>query len=154
MLLGTFQRETVRRVLQGGNSLPCFSYTDVLQTKSEENITAFIYRWSEVLMQCCGISPEHCRDKIKIDLFSYQLCNEKIARRVIRKHPKSVAHAFHIAKEEKELRILDGLSKDNVYSISEINTSSNWGLYHHSKSYDTVDCKAHINRLKPPTKCL
>ena len=93
--------------------------------KSEESLPAFIYRWSELLMQCLGISPEHCRDKFKIDLFSYELSNEKIARRVIRKHPKSVAHAFKIAKEEeKELRILDGLSKDNVYSLSKINTSS------------------------------
>ena len=66
-------------------------------------------------MQCCSISPEHCKDKFKIDLFSYQLSNEEIARRAIRKHPKSVAHAFHIAEEEeKESRILDGLSKDNV----------------------------------------
>ena len=105
-------------------------------------------------MQCCVISPEHCRDKFRIDLFSNQLSNEKIARRVIRKHPTSVRHTFHIAKgEEKEFRILDGLSKDNVYSISEINSSSKWCSYHHSKSYDTIDCKAHINRSKPPTKC-
>ena len=70
------------------------------------------------------------------------------------KHPKSVSHAFHIAKEEeKELRILDGLSKDNVYSTLEINASSKWCSYHHSKSHNTVDCKAHINRSKPPAKC-
>ena len=76
-----------------------------------------------------------------------------IARRVIRKHPKSVTHAFHIAKEEeKELRILDGLSKDNVYSASEINKSSKWCSYHHSKSHDTVDCKGYIIRSKLPTK--
>ena len=106
-------------------------------------------------MQHCSISPEHCMDKFKIDLFSCQLSNEKIARRVIRKHPKSVANAFHIAKEEeKELRILDSLSKDNVYAIVEINTSSKWYSYHHSKSLHTVDCKAQINRSKPPTKCI
>ena len=64
-----------------------------------------------------------------------------------------MVHALHIAKEEKELRILDDISKDNVYSISEINTSSKWCAYHHSKSQDTVDCKAHINRSKLPTKC-
>ena len=50
-----------------------------------------------------------------------KISNETIARRVIKKHPKSVAHVFHIAKEEeKGLRILDGLSKDNAYSITEI----------------------------------
>ena len=104
-------------------------------------------------MQFYGISPEHCRDKFEIDLFSYQLSNEKIDRRVIRKHPKSTADAFHIDLEEKkELRILDGLYKDNVYSIVEITTSSKWYSYHHSKSNDTVDCKAYINRSKPPTK--
>ena len=58
--------------------------------KSEESLRAFIYRWSELLMQCSHISPEHCRDKFKIDLFSYHLCNEKIVRSVIRKQPKSV----------------------------------------------------------------
>ena len=73
--------------------------------KCKESLTAFIYRWSKLLMQCCHISPEHCRDKFKIDLFSYQVSNEKIARRVIRKHPKSVVHAFQIGKEEdKELK--------------------------------------------------
>ena len=61
---------------------------------------------------------------------------------------------MYIAKEEeKELRILDGLSKQNVYSFLEINTSSKWSSYHHSKSNDTVDFKAHINRSKLPTKC-
>ena len=125
MLLGTSKRENVSRVLQDGNSQPCLFCIDALQTKSEESLTAFTYRLSELLIQCWGISPEHCRDKFKIDLFSYQLCSEKIARRVIWKHPTSVEHAFHITKEEeKELRILYGLSKDNVYSISEINKSS------------------------------
>ena len=105
------------------------------------------------MLQCCGISLECCRNKFKIDLFSYQLSNEKIARRDIRKHPKSVVHAFHVAKgEEKELRILDGLSKDVVYSVLEINTSSKWCSYHYSKSHNTVDCKAHINRSKLATK--
>ena len=33
--------------------------------KSEESLTAFIYRWSELLMQCCSIPPKHCRDKFK-----------------------------------------------------------------------------------------
>ena len=60
-------------------------------------------------MKCCSVSPEHCRDKFKIDIFSYQISNEKIARRVMRKHLKSEAHAFHLAEEgEKELRFLDG----------------------------------------------
>ena len=36
--------------------------------KIEESLTVFIYRWSELLLQCCGISPEHWRDKFKIDL--------------------------------------------------------------------------------------
>ena len=53
-------------------------------------------------MQYCGISPEHYWGKFKIDLFSYQFSYEKIAWRAIRKHPKSVAHAFHIAKKEEE----------------------------------------------------
>ena len=65
-----------------------------------------------------------------------------------------MAHDIHITKEEeKEIRILDGLPKDNVYSIVEINTGSRWCSYHHFESHDTVDCKAHINRSKPPTKC-
>ena len=65
-----------------------------------------------------------------------------------------MAHAFHIAKdEEKELRISNGLPTVNVYSISEINTSSKWCLYHHPKSYNTEDCKTNINRSKLPTKC-
>ena len=65
-----------------------------------------------------------------------------------------MTHAFYIAKEkEKELRILDGLSKDIVYSTLENSASSKWSLYHHSKSHDTVDCKAHINRSKLPPRC-
>ena len=124
------------------------------KNKSKESLTAFIYRWSEPLLQCSVISPEHCRDKFKIDLFSYKLSIEKITRRVIRKHPKSVAHAFLITKEEeKNLRILDGLSKDNVYSILEIKTSPKWYSYYHFESHDTVDGKTHIKRSKPPTKC-
>ena len=88
--------------------------------KHEKILTVIIYRWSELLMQCCGIWPEHCRDKFKIHLFSCQLSNKKIAMWVIRKHPESVAHAFHIAKEEEiELRILDRLSEDNVYLRNE-----------------------------------
>ena len=49
-----------------------------------------------------------------------------MAMRFIQKHPKMVAHAFHIAKEEeKEPLIIDRLSKDNVYPISEINNPTN-----------------------------
>ena len=86
--------------------------------KCEESLNAFIYRGSK-LLQCCGISPEYCRNKFKTDLFFYQLSSEEIARRVIRKHPNSETHAFGSAKEEeKELRILHGLSKDNVYPVA------------------------------------
>ena len=46
--------------------------------KSEESLTVFIYRLGELLMQCCGISPEHCRDKFKIDLFTCQLSKRNL----------------------------------------------------------------------------
>ena len=70
--------------------------------RGDESLTAFIYRWSKLLLKCCDMRAEHCRDKLKIDLFSSQLSNEKIARRMIRKHSRMAAHAFYIAKEEKK----------------------------------------------------
>ena len=46
------------------------------------------------------------------NLFSSQLANEKIARYVITKHHKTVAHTFRIAKEEvKESLIIDTFLK-------------------------------------------
>ena len=62
------------------------------------------------------------------------------------KAPKKVAHSFQIAKEEeKELVIIDGPSKDNIYTNSEINNSINakWcslyicGSYHLAKDCPT-----------------
>ena len=51
--------------------------------KTDKNLTALIYRWGELLTQSCDITDKECRDKLKIDLFSIQLWNEKIAYRVI-----------------------------------------------------------------------
>ena len=39
--------------------------------------------------------------------FSSQLCNEKSASSVSCKYPKTVAHALHVAKEEKKELIID-----------------------------------------------
>ena len=50
----------------------------------------------------CSIAAEEFKDRLKIDLFSTQLWNEKIAHRVIIKHPKIAANSFHIAKEEEK----------------------------------------------------
>ena len=41
-------------------------------------------------------------DKLEIDLFSSQLMNEKIARRVICRLSKSVSHIFQMAWDEKK----------------------------------------------------
>ena len=38
----------------------------------------------------------------KKDYFSSQLLTKKITRKVIYKHSKTVAHAFHIAKEKEK----------------------------------------------------
>ena len=49
--------------------------------------------------------PEHCRDKLKTDLIPP--LNAKITRRVIRKHPKTVAHAFTLKKNRtKKYKLL------------------------------------------------
>ena len=91
------------------------------EQQRDESLKSFFCKW-ELLLQSCCISAKNCIDKLKIDLFSSQLLNEKIARRVIYKHHKTVPHAFHIAKEvEIEVLIKDHLSSDNVYHIAEIN---------------------------------
>ena len=86
--------------------------------KADESQTSLIYRLEELLTKCCGISAEECTDQLKLISFSNQLGNDKIACRVIKNHPKTAAHAFHIVKEEeKGLRIIHGLSKENVYPV-------------------------------------
>ena len=41
----------------------------------------------------------------------------KIAVKVLWKHPKTAFHAFHTTKDKKELLIIDGLPKDNIYPV-------------------------------------
>ena len=63
--------------------------------------------------------------KLKTDLFSSWLFTEKRARWVIWKHPKTEAHAFYTVKQnEKELLIIDGLTKENTYPIAQSNTNT------------------------------
>ena len=95
------------------------------------------------MTQCCGITAKDSRNQLKIDLFSIQIWNEKITYGVIIKLPKTAARAFHIVKEEeKELKIVDGLSNDDVQPIVEIGTK--WHTIHKTSTYDTVDCKLHM----------
>ena len=37
--------------------------------KGDENLTSFIYRWGELLLQSCCTIAEQNSDKLKIDLF-------------------------------------------------------------------------------------
>ena len=60
----------------------------------DNNLTSFIYTECEFLLPSCGTTTEQYRGKLKIDLFSSQLFNEKIARRIIRKHLITVTCAF------------------------------------------------------------
>ena len=71
----------------------------------DDSLNSLIFRWCELLLQSFGTNAEPCRtcrNKLKIDLFSSWLFNEKIARGVIRKHPKPVQHTFQIEKEKKK----------------------------------------------------
>ena len=70
--------------------------------QTDESLTSFIYRWSELFLQSCGTTADQCKDKVKIDPFSSQIPSEKTARQVIRKHSKTVAYTFRILKEEKK----------------------------------------------------
>ena len=70
--------------------------------QSNESLTAFIFQWSELSLESHGTSADQCIDKLKIHLFSSQVISEKMARYVIKKHPKLIVHAFRIAKEEEK----------------------------------------------------
>ena len=93
--------------------------------------------------------------RLKIDLFSSQLHNEKKAGHIIRKHPKSIGHALKLAKEEeKDLLVIKGLSKGFNHSINEISdiTSLKGGCIYNSKAHNTVDRRLHIQGSKPQIK--
>ena len=95
--------------------------------RGAEILTSFIYRWGELLPQVCSSSVEQCRNQLKLDLFSSQLLNEKIARGFIQNHAKTVACTFNIAKEEeKELLIIESISWDNIYPINEVVLQTRW----------------------------
>ena len=75
----------------------------------------------------------------------------KNSQESIRKHPRSVSHAFHISKEEeRELQITDGLGSDNVYPITEMYSTPKWYCIHNSKYHDTVECKVYLQRSSTP----
>ena len=107
-----------------------------------------------IISKKCRKTSEHCRDKLKIVLFSWYLANKKIANQVMRKHPKTMAHAFKIAnQEETELLLIDGLAKETTNPIAEINnnntTSPKHCSIHNSKSNNIVKCTLHLQRSKP-----
>ena len=58
------------------------------------------------------------------DLLSLQLATEKIAIHVIKIYPKTMALAFGNSKQEKELLIIDDLSKESTYPMAKINTNN------------------------------
>ena len=88
-----------------------------------------------------------------------QLFNDKVSQCVIKKHPNAVAHAFQIAKEEEnELLTMDGLSQDKHNPVAEISTTNNtypkWCSLFNFKSYNTIECRLHLQRSKAPIKCV
>ena len=117
---------------------------------SNESLTSSIYRWGDLMLCSCEITVEQHQDKLKIDQFSWQLVNEKIARWVIRRHPKTIAHAFCIPKEgEKEL-LIDILfqRKHLTYSWNQL-YNPNWCSVDSSNSYNTVEYIVHLQRPEP-----
>ena len=82
------------------------SHTNLLiinyKQRNDKSLTSFIYRWRRCLLQSCDISAKWYRDILKINLFSPQLWNGKIARTVIWKHPKTVAMDSILLKRRKK----------------------------------------------------
>ena len=76
----------------------------------------------------------------------------KKAQCVIKNHPKSVEHAFRIAKEEgKEFLIIDSFPKENTYPIAEVSSTSTSPQW--QSSHNTVQCRLYLQRTKPQIKC-
>ena len=119
--------------------------TYLFPTTNDESLTTFIYRWGELLILSCSTAAEQCRNKLETYLFPYKLANEKIARHVITKQPKTVASTFRIAKEEL-LLVLNGLSKETTYPIAKItyNTTHPKWCIHNSKLHNIVECRLHL----------
>ena len=121
LLLYTFSRNSLKEKMGGEFSkVSTVSHTSLANINCKHQSDEYLTSWCELLLQNFDILAEQCRDKLKIDLFSSQSLNEEIAKQVIRKHPKRVAHVFCIAKEGREFLIIYSLCKESTYTLDEL----------------------------------
>ena len=69
--------------------------------KKGESLTLFIYRWGELLIQCCGMTTEQCRDKLKTDLFLSQCLNKKLPKESLENTQNCSTHLLYCVRRRK-----------------------------------------------------
>ena len=115
------------------------SFINCKQRRNEGLTPTFICRWTKHLTQSGNITPEQCRVRLILAIFSSQVLNDKITTHIIRKQ------LFKI------VLIIDILSKEFNYTINEI--CKKHPLLHNLRTHYTMDCKLHIQRSTPHPIC-
>ena len=117
------------------------------------------YTDGELLYQKLWNKCNMCRDKIEIELLPSQLMNKKIARRGHMQTPGiGSTHILNCIKDkekEKELLLLNGLSKEDIYPLTEINFSQQqkWCLTCRTTTYITVNYIICLQIYKSNIQC-